>query len=253
MYYAFRHHRAVIDRIAELNEMDYDAKRNIDPVSARARDKAMHFLGRRPDLSIGMSVSATKTGGLVLDFIRNGREYLAKIEEKGVISVLAGTDGEHKEPVSIISRAIDTDFLYALDVQIPDPIGQNRDPSNAIYKIPGSGMIATAMAGEDELYEVRSDTGTLIGVRNQKVSYGFDLTCFRVPEGMNPSMKRADEIAQEVSRLGGGVMLARRFNKGPLVSLHDLSGFPKSLLANGSLKGGRKLIELQRDVALSAA
>ena len=253
MYYAFRHHLAVIDRIAELNEMDYDAKRDIDPVSARARDKAMHFLGRRPDLSIGMSVSATKTGGLILDFIRHGREYLVKIEEKGVVSVLAGTDGDHKEPVSIISRAITLDFLSQLDTELPDPIGPNSDPASERYRVPASGMIASAMAGRAGVYEVRTDTGTLLGFRNQKISYGFDLTCFRVPEGMNTSSKKVDEIAREVSRIRGGVMLARRFNKGPLVSLHDLTEFPKTLLANGSLQGGCKLIELQEEVALSAA
>jgi len=141
LFHAFRHHRVVVERIAELNEMEYDHLRDIEPVSARARDKAMHFLSRRPDLTNGMSVAATPDGGIVMDFIRNGREYLVKIESKGNISIIAGTDGENRTPVSIMSRGIDRDFLQELAEEIPDPLSPEVQRGEGAYQSPVPGCV----------------------------------------------------------------------------------------------------------------
>ncbi|MFG6572354.1 hypothetical protein ACGYLO_12175 [Sulfitobacter sp. 1A13353] len=252
MFHAFRHHRVVVERIAELNEMEYDHLRDIEPVSARARDKAMHFLSRRPDLTNGMSVAATPDGGIVMDFIRNGREYLVKIESKGNISIIAGTDGENRTPVSIMSRGIDRDFLQELAEEIPDPLSPEVQRGEGAYQSPVPGFISGGNLSKDKIFEITTDGGQLIGVKNKHTKYGFDLTCFSAPEGAAITVDTIDDVAREMASQGHKVLMARRFNGTRIVSLHDISVFPTSIIKKAKLPSGCRLSELQEVAARRA-
>jgi hypothetical protein len=250
LFHAFKHHRAVVGRIAELNEMEYDLRSDVEPVSARAYDKAMHLLAWRPDLTNGMSVSAASEGGLLLDLIRNGREYVIRIEPKGAVSIHAGTDGANKSPVSIMSRSIDREFLLELDLEIPDPLRIMEGANDRHYHPPVPGLISAGDFARDKVFSVTTDFGDLIGFKNQSTPHGFDLTCFRVLEGQSIALSEIKGLLKNKDVLERGVMVARRFNKSNVVSLHDISIFPPSLLKKAKLPSGDRLIDLQEKITM---
>jgi len=57
------------------------------------------------------------------------------------------------------------------------------------------------------------------------------------------------ELVKNTDVLERGVLMARRFNKSSVVSLHDMTIFPSSLLAKGKLPSGDRLIDLQQKIA----
>lgn len=250
MRYALKHHRAVVDRIVKLHESDYDAKTGKEPVSQKARDNAMHFLSRRPDLAIGMSVAATRSGGLKLDVLRFGREFLIEIDDGGRASLLSGTDTQGLDPVTVSTRAINQVFLAQVELHMPDPLEHD---DRARQLVPAAGELKKSSLDLPGYFHVMSDRGSFLGLEGKNTRYGFDITCFRIPRQVTLVADRICEIIAAIVESGKGILMARRSHESCLVSLYDIGTFPTQILGNAILPCGRRICDVQREVSESRA
>jgi hypothetical protein len=243
MYYAYTHHRAVVNRIVSLHEMDFDVVRGVDPVTARARDNAMHFIARRPDLAIGMSVAGTPEGGLQLDFVRGGREFIISIDDRGGASLVSSSNIAGMSPVTIATKGINQIFMAEIDAHAPDPVSRMIARRNLT---PPPGELHYLDKKASNVVSIQTDESEWIGVKNENARYGFDMTCFRLDEHRDP--KDIDAVLNSTITTGCTVAIARRFEGGPIVSLHDISILPANVIDKGKLPDGQTLLSVQKAV-----
>jgi hypothetical protein len=245
MYYAIKHHRAVVDQIVQMNTMGIDFMSDLEPVTNAASNNAMHLLSRRTDIAIGMSVKQTSSGGLKLDLLRGGREFVFEIDEKGRVSLVSGAGSAEHEPISIVARCVNQIFLSEIDQLICDPV-KHGDPD--LKLIPISGLISKHNEDRVGMHCIAVDTGSYLGMDVHNAKHGFDMLCFNAPVDMAIDLKNARHVIENLVTEGTRVMLGRRFNMSDIFSLHDISTCPDELIRLGVLSCGTRLKQVKEGV-----
>jgi len=238
------HHKKIVELLDEMNAQDFDVLTGAEPLSTKARDNAHHLLARRVDLAIGMSVKLSSSGGLSLDFIRNGREYVIEIDSQGRSSLVAGS-APGREPFGMSHSSINQLFLHKLEQEIPDPVRVDKPGYDLI---PLAGVVVDNMFGRQDVFDVQAHGRRFVGLSVTNARYGFDTACFPVKDGVALALDKRKETVKRCITSGGTVHLGRRFRQTSLISLHDIMCRPEDILRGSKLSCGCGLERIKLEV-----
>jgi len=236
MFDLIRIHSAVIEYLDLMGRKEFDIFTGAEPLNAKARFNAIHLLARRVDLSLGMSVQIMHDGGVRLDILRNGLEYIIEIDSCGRSAIVSDRG------FGVSRSCINEEFLSELHKEIPDP---TKLPYGHFSSLPLPGVI---LSDSERGMEIQVSNMRFVGLPVSSKCLGFDTIFLTVDEEFTLGKGDGIDLLNQIIRSGSDVYLGRRFMETDFVCLHRINDCPDSVIGSRSLSNGIMLKSIRKAI-----